>query len=519
MKKAAMNSSDASVDATLLRNAIRLVHCLQKERGSSCAYYADNMAFEQAMMEARSASDTSTTLIRRNDVPVASQLSKIRRMISSHRNPQESDDEMALHRIFVCFNTLISYVVHEYILREISAGTDQKPKKSTIRNRHRRGLSTDINEKLASKLMLSPESTGETIIPLPSNGKKLATLYSMEESEENESNPPPKPSYLSASVRVSFEEGKPKTQQILTLLHLFVQLKESAGIERAILSSLLAFRGTDDPSLRFLMSDLILEVENQRSLINQLEDLPEDSHRNLILELSSLSPQLQELQLIILSDFDSLQHAEYDAENIWDMITLYVDKLHSVELLLVEELECCLPITMSKVLSSGALNMMASTPNPSMSGAHPPLSPMSSLLQQQIPEEKVLIGLTLQQIFTTTNVSDLTAKIEAMTPEQIKQRLLEVLETDESSECSDAENDAGEQRSDEQGRQFSPVVSLKENISRALTKSERPMNPAAKEWEISIYELKFTKRIGVGAAATTYMADWSGQEVAVKVCF
>ena len=33
-------SKTARMDATLLRNALRLVHCIQKERGASCAYFA-----------------------------------------------------------------------------------------------------------------------------------------------------------------------------------------------------------------------------------------------------------------------------------------------------------------------------------------------------------------------------------------------------------------------------------------------------------------------------------------------
>jgi hypothetical protein len=88
-----------------------------------------------------------------------------------------------------------------------------------------------------------------------------------------------------------------------------------------------------------LINDLILEVENQRSLVNQLEQLPNGSHRNLVLELAQLGPRMKELQTIILTDFESLQTlqtAEYDSESIFYMITLYVDKLHSVELLIME---------------------------------------------------------------------------------------------------------------------------------------------------------------------------------------
>ncbi len=528
---------DRSVDALLLRNAIRLVHCLQKERGSSCAYYANNEAFEAAMIMARSSSDISAVLLRRNDVPVMSTLSKIRNLISFNRNPQQSNDEFTLHRIFVCFNTLISYVVHEYILKEIS-GADQKHQKITMKSRHRRGLSNDINDRLKSKTAFMPEMQNHKVASgagarSTSNGdtRKLTTLYSTGDLDESDNGNPPTPQALASPPlsplrsstpefgrKVRMAEIKPKIQQMLDLLHLFVQLKESAGIERAILSSLLALRGTDDPSLQYLMSDLILEVENQRFLVDQLESLPEDNHRDLVLDLASLSPKLQELQMIILSDFESLIHAQYDFDNIWNLITLYVDKLHSVELLLVEELECCLPVTMSKVLSSGALNSLASHSQPAPVQSSPPKMILEST--QCVDEEKMIIRLSLQKVFTTTE-SSLTSKIESLSPEKIKQLLLDVLCEDQQYDGSASENE-GVFSDDNTDHHHSAAVNLKHDMALALDTKARTsgaIRKAAKEWEISIYELKFSKRIGVGAAATTYLADWSGQEVAVKVYY
>lgn len=536
---------ERKVDAMLLRNAIRLVHCLQKERGSSCAFYANNAAFEGAMMTARSASDISATLLRRNDVPVMPTLTKIRNLISTNRNPQESDDPFTLHRIFVCFNTLISYVVHEYILKEIS-GTDNQM--DTKKNRHRRGLSMDINERLKAATTLMPNiehnsvglaiesSNGTDAVASYADRKKLATLYSMGDQDDGESgnasrlqsgdpsDVPPHDSgkVLSTSLsdprslgKVAFVKGKPRSQQILDLLHLFVQLKESAGVERAILSTLLAFRGSDDPSLQFLVSDLILEVENQRFLVDQLENLPEGIHRDLVLDLTTLSPKLQELQMIILSDFESLIHAHYDFENIWNLITLYVDKLHSVELLLVEELEYSLPVTMSKILSSGALSSLVPQSQPTPVQSLP--SEAISNTNNVFPEEKIIIQLSLENIFPTPQNSNLSSRIESLSPEKVKERILQVLREGERKDAS--ENGYGDSYSSNNNH-HAAAVSLRHDMARVLDTSTRTSvttSNAAKEWEISIYELKFTKRIGVGAAATTYLADWSGQEVAVKV--
>merc|ERR1712226_1175314 len=115
------------------------------------------------------------------------------------------------------------------------------------------------------------------------------------------------------------------------------------GIERAILSTTLVMRSNDPNSLRMMLNDLVLHVENQRSLTQKLAQLPPGNHRNLVLELSHLSPRLKELQTLILNDFDAFQQQNYEIGSIWDLLTEYIDKLHSVELLIVEDLEISLP--------------------------------------------------------------------------------------------------------------------------------------------------------------------------------
>lgn len=505
------SANSTGIDAGLLRHAIRLVHCLQKERGSSCAYYADNVKFEASMLEARSASDISASLIQHKDLPVKSSLVKIRKLIATHKNPQDSDDSMALHRIFVCFNTLISSVLHECVLNQVHAGMDQKLWGSTIRNHHRRGLSIDINERLSSDMMM--KTFPQAVSGHPVNPKRLETLDSVDTVSSSEAGKPPLiPSRDTAEpttpprrkVTIAAAAPSPKVRQLLDLLHIFVQLKESAGTERAILSSVLALRGTDDNSMEFLVNDLILELENQRNLLAQLENLPEDQHRNLVIELGTLSPRLEELQAIILTDYESLRHAEFDAETIWDLITQYVDKLHSVELLLVEELECCLPVSMKRAISSGALSSLIIAP-PSPGRVDDPS--MSST-----DEDHAAWNQALQRVFVPVAGESLVSKIKSMTGDEVKDRLLDFLGQGGGLH-SQQENYADSIGAG--STQHEAAANLKEEMNRALSSPTK--TPKSKEWEISIYELKFTKRIGVGGAATTYLADWSGQQVAVKV--
>ena len=505
-----------AIDTWLLRNAIRLVHCLQKERGLSCAYYANNHAFEVGMVEARTASDVAAALMQHNDdVPVVSTLAKIRKMISTHRNPEESDDKFALHRIFVCYNTLISHVKDQFILTVIVEGTNHQLLKSPFRNRSQRSLSFDINSSLSlivnqGQEMVDNQNDTRSSSQEPMNATKMKSLnneLSTEKTNEEfradrpplrHSPTPPLPPSSLENRRVTFSAVKPKVQHLLELLYVFVRLKESAGVERAILSSLLAFRGSDDPSLALLVNDLILQVESQRSLISQLKHLPEETPTDLVLELATLSPALEDLHMIILADFESLTHAQYDVENIWDLISLYINKLHSVELFLIEELEYCPPVKkISTALSSTSLSAMVAP---------------DATANKATEDDEISARAWLQHIFPTDGDS-VASKIESMSAELIKQLILEDL-------CRGDADGSFNRVKEGVDNYFSPTAGLKQEMNRFLDTSVSTSTPATKranEWEISIYELKFTKRIGVGAAATTYLADWSGQEVAVKV--
>ena len=553
------------MDMPLLRISLRLVHCIQKERGSSCAYYADNKTFKKGMLEARTACDVASRLLQQKDgfhLPVASSLSKIRNLIDTHKNPQDSTDDDIMHRIFVCFNTLNSSVVHECILKQVLANSKCK---TTIRYRNIRGLSKDINDKLFAKFITgddSPDVVNHKTEPMTSsppkpskrNPRVLSTVESCE-FENNNSNdrsspappPPPKPFAPTAkseddndsngcnstptrtwsfqkltpsSRKVSFGRERPSepkgpVQQLLDLLHIFVQLKESTGIERAILSSLLALQKYER-TLRMLTNDLILEVENQRSLVSQLEYQPDGPHRNLVLDLAQPPKNLKEIQTIILTDFELLKAAEYDSVSIFTMITTYMDKLHSVELFILEELECSFPATLPKSPSLSSMGSFGSLIPPMNIGSLiPPMNsnrPNQEVTGGTSPQEEeansgAFNHALLEQIFLPSNGLDLASHLESIPAEALKKQLLEVVKADEGDESFSS--------SDHGVPSTSAAQTLNEDMNRALHK---PMQHAAsKEWEINLYEIQFTKRIGQGASATTYLATWTGQNVAVKV--
>jgi Protein kinase domain len=93
---------------------------------------------------------------------------------------------------------------------------------------------------------------------------------------------------------------------------------------------------------------------------------------------------------------------------------------------------------------------------------------------------------------------DMVQSIESLPPDEVKRRLVSALKMDAS-----VQNESLDRKATSKG-----VDDLLKELCKV---------PASKEWEIDIYELKFLKRIGQGSAGTTYLADWSGLKVAVKV--
>lgn len=82
------------MDVSRLRRALRLVHCLQKERGASCAVLAsssDDHGFELAMRKARDATDIAARRLYR-DMPPA--LQKIKKQLDERTSTQ-------VHRMLV----------------------------------------------------------------------------------------------------------------------------------------------------------------------------------------------------------------------------------------------------------------------------------------------------------------------------------------------------------------------------------------------------------------------------------
>ena len=546
------------VDPALLRRALRLVHCLQKERGASCAYYASHQkpSIVENMERARKDCDRAIQIMIKNskssESKVQSTLLKIRNMVTAHPGEHTQNSR---HKILVCFNALISSVVHDYFMEKIalqqkhlfrkkrgqSNGNDNNNNDNNqhqdanggfnykmrsismgncaaygFQNGYDTTATTANNHYISINMSSAPSKesyvpdnnreipwssppdtldaigSGVPVIPdhvpiqVHGNSKPLSSSFGALDGGGGHRNYGGGSMHHHSTLRQQTTrfllsntiEDDPESQvaRLLNLLACFVKLKESTGVERAVLSSLVV-SGKEDS---LLLSDLVLEVENQRRLLEELKRLPVGSLTSLVEELVEMSKPLRDLQQRILKNFNLEGVSEGVLSNktvIWELMTVYINKLHALELLIIEEIEYCLPeITIDN---------------------------------EQVSENQPLSGTNFITGMFGSKVSgeEAKARLEQMPAEEIKQMLLSGFVTSKNGESSDT--DTNESNHD------NSIATVNGEIEDPLLLI--PNLPASKEWEISLYELKFLKRIGKGAAGTTYVANWTGLKVAVKV--
>lgn len=305
-----------------------------------------------------------------------------------------------------------------------------------------------------------------------------------------------------------YDDDEVRVVRLLNLLDTFVRLKESTGVERAILSSMLATAGQVDS--RFLLTDLLLEVENQRRHVGKLAKLLPKTGvlYELVQELVSMSPQMKLLQNSISQgfDLDSLK-SKFDSHGkLWNLLTLYIDKLHSLELIIVEEIESCVGIQSHDDNNSATGVVDFAKNSPERLATTNAADAASSTTTDRINWHEVF-GMAIG-----STSKDLRNRIESMPPNDIKQRLLAA---SRGVDEDDSPHEAAGGTSHEEQQDGVAIGAAAKGVDELL--AELSKAPASKEWEIDLYEIRFLKRIGQGTAGTTYLADWSGLKVAVKV--
>jgi hypothetical protein len=463
----------ATMDVVRLRKALRLMHCLQKERGASCAVVSSGEEFAIAMKLARDATDAASMQLYR-EMPKS--LDRIRKQLDTQTNSTQ------VHRMLVIYKTLISNVEHEFVRTCLSAAQMPHRNNKTLQSQRSRSTndfdeyeSMEFPQKkdIPSSFMISCSDPNLYYTPQVTRSHKAFTPMT-----------PPTPLAGKEASPTFLEEEYPeqhRSTSLLNLLACLVRLKESTGMQRATISSMMGIES------QILVTSLLLEVENQRKLVAELQNLPlfDDSLQTLVRDSVKMSSEMEALQLKIIRDFD-LEGFQLKIQslNVWNMMTVYIDKLYALELLLVEELEFCQE-------DAGAQVACART--------------------GQNQEDGLVV---LEKIFGDKHIAELP-------PDVVKRKLIEYMgQQDESvppppppslmSELLLTESSSAPQLASEANKRGESLLSGMLQFPAASVES-------SKEWQINLDELQFRKRIGRGNAGTTYLAQWSGQTVAAKV--
>eukprot|EP00956_Cyclotella_meneghiniana_P044063 scaffold300250_cov63-Cyclotella_meneghiniana.AAC.1 len=296
-KKRHSDMLSSHVDAATacnLRCILRLVHCLQRERGASCALAgtrssvlqnndeaanecirsslqrAQNVRVARSSTNAAIATFYRITELHTSSCHVASKLATVRHLVDEETTQRHLNEQYQfVHSIVKEFGSLLHHVIRVYLVENIT-----------------RRLELD-------------------------NSKQ--TSYSIQQQEE--------------------------TTALLTLLLTFVELKESLGIERASLTGIMVIGNDmkikssdtesnndkmDMPGLPLMINDVVMVVENQNRILSDLQRqsgvsitkhvVSEEAERSstvldpnllrLIGESIKLSDEMQRLQDHIRKDFD-----------------------------------------------------------------------------------------------------------------------------------------------------------------------------------------------------------------------
>ena len=447
-----------------LQHVLRLIHCLQKERGASSALLgsragadADHNSLQTHTLRVKSCRCNTNSAIssfyvnesrycveRDDEVEVAKRLYQIRQLVDG---AGEANDLARYHNILTEFNSFVGSVITSFVVKTI---TKRK----------------NIVEQALKTMKGHPEDA------------QVKQTYSIELS-------------------------------IMSLILAFVNLKESLGMERATLTGLMAFGGkiAAYDQLPVIVNDLVMVVENHNRIMRELEkesgvkmESWSDSHAitadevaydenycgllRLIAESIKPSDSMCTLQDHIRKNFDvdALQK-EMSTEALWSEITLYMDTLHSTELILLEELTAGSSSDNTSFQDFDLLSLATKTYEGLDSSFHAALKKIG-LGENPLSKEKA------------------AEVVNKLSSDDLKQSMIAFLTQEVTSTKSKATK-----------------TMVKDNVDKNTKISNIGIknNPSLEDWEINLYDVEFQKRIGRGAAGTTYLGKFCGQQVAIKV--
>ena len=182
-------------------------------------------------------------------------------------------------------------------------------------------------------------------------------------------------------------------------------------------------------------------------------------------------------------------------------------QLYALELLIVEELQSCITSSErvtdkhycdSKLVASGE-----SSDDRIISSFE---GETTNKIDAMDIIEKISNALGIEK-HANSSKEILLDNVSSMSAEEIKSTFVSFLESSASQEVNDKKELLNNKNTTEQ-----------ESYIQFLTPSP-PLSTyiPSKEWDISLNDVRFLKRIGRGLGGTTYLAKWGGLDVAVKV--
>mmetsp|Transcript_29006 Transcript_29006/g.58235 ORF Transcript_29006/g.58235 Transcript_29006/m.58235 type:complete len:758 (+) Transcript_29006:158-2431(+) len=458
-----------------LQPVLRLIHCLQKERGASSALLGS-----RADADANNSPNSHTLRIASCRCNTNSAISSFYASESWYNHCLEADDKKTSPNHTHC---RVDVAKGLYDIRQLVDGVGEANEDLSYYHR----ILSEFNSFFSSVIQAFVVDTVTKRRDIVKHA--LKTLKKCPEE---------------AHLRKNYEIAL----SIMSLILSFVNLKESLGMERATLTGLMAFgaKAATNDRLPVIVNDLVMVVENHHRIMRELEketgvkmetwsesntiamsELSYDENYcsllHLIAESITPSDSMRTLQDHIRKDFDVNALQEMSLPDFWSGITLYMDKLHSTELVLLEELAS--DDNYGKTYQDvDLLSLETAVTKGSDSSLHAAL-------------KRVTLG--------NNNLSKRGAAevVNKLSSEELTQSMIAFLTQDSAPNTPAA----------------SPELQAKDNNIDKTSPSKVGMKdkPSLEDWEISLYDVEFQKRIGRGAAGTTYLGKWCGQQVAIKV--
>jgi len=516
------------INTASLRRKIRFLHCMQRERGATIIAsaildenrmngdVADKTEFElgeEIELARRNTDKALARLCVENDrggfyfgkdetLPLRESLERVRSIHNSESILENNISSTSNYRrLLIAYNSLISNIIHEKLV--IPYNNCSSAKGGNSKNNRFRANSRNITLKEDGKYR-DDEKNRKRVNSLPESSALLQNDI------PNGSN--------------AFEENSVSPFSLLKLLIAFVRLKESAGIERATLSALLSIN-SKDKDVKYVVNNLVLEIENQHYLVDELSQIVRklvNAEKSVYKILSSLveqsivlSPELRKLHNLIKKEFDLKAFRKaVTREEFWTIISIYIDRLHALELLIIEEIESNAFFTNFDTSNSIAENSPKGTPNFSFDG---------NVSQKDVEKISSILRVETYSQDGCDILIRASETLESYSPEYLKSCILSLCDPSlqENKSSLSKPGDTSKRLQENVPHLLTPTDTFESKNNKRLLRNVESAPiiqvPEEKDWAIDLYEIKFIKSIGRGVAGTTYLGNWRGESVAVKV--